>query len=243
MPPSLPSPLHPAFTFPTITFPPYSVLVSLPTQFWFPSSLSFNFPPHSVLISLLTQFWFPSSLSFYHTLHCFTTSLLLLFHFHFHFSLPWIPHFPWLSYCTKRVIEFFIPLLCFSSFLFSSLLFSSLLYSSFCSSWSLRSPLFVACAMNRETCAEYLIGCLDETETSLLISDKRGKWTRTVFEFLYSRQSVLCVVWCSQVQHRALEMPSLRSSRFIAPSSMLSFHYSGLLNLLHCWLSPFLKQA
>jgi ankyrin repeat protein len=37
-----------------------------------------------------------------------------------------------------------------------------------------RSPLFVACAMNREACAEYLIGCLDESETSLLICDKRG---------------------------------------------------------------------
>ena len=37
-----------------------------------------------------------------------------------------------------------------------------------------RSPLFVACAMNREACAEYLIGCLDDTDTDLLITDKRG---------------------------------------------------------------------
>eukprot|EP01038_Epipyxis_sp_PR26KG_P009749 gene9749-13116_t len=37
-----------------------------------------------------------------------------------------------------------------------------------------RSPLFVACALNREACAEFLIGCLDLTETSLLIQDHRG---------------------------------------------------------------------
>lgn len=37
-----------------------------------------------------------------------------------------------------------------------------------------RSPLFVACAMNREDCAEYLINCLDQDETSLLIKDNRG---------------------------------------------------------------------
>jgi ankyrin repeat protein len=37
-----------------------------------------------------------------------------------------------------------------------------------------RSPLFVACAMNRSDVAEYLINCLDETETSLLTKDKRG---------------------------------------------------------------------
>ena len=37
-----------------------------------------------------------------------------------------------------------------------------------------RSPLFVACAMNREQCAEYLIHCLDATQISLLITDKRG---------------------------------------------------------------------
>lgn len=37
-----------------------------------------------------------------------------------------------------------------------------------------RSPLFVACAMNRSDVAEYLINCLDETETSLLTKDTRG---------------------------------------------------------------------
>jgi ankyrin repeat protein len=37
-----------------------------------------------------------------------------------------------------------------------------------------RSPLFVACAMNREQCAEYIINCLDQCETSLLIKDNRG---------------------------------------------------------------------
>ena len=37
-----------------------------------------------------------------------------------------------------------------------------------------RSPLFVACAMNRVECAEFLITSLDSTETSLLLKDKRG---------------------------------------------------------------------
>jgi len=37
-----------------------------------------------------------------------------------------------------------------------------------------RSPLFVACAMNRADCAEYLIDCLDQDETSLTIRDTRG---------------------------------------------------------------------
>lgn len=37
-----------------------------------------------------------------------------------------------------------------------------------------RSPLFVACAMNRVDCAEYLIHCLDDTETNIMIGDHRG---------------------------------------------------------------------
>ena len=37
-----------------------------------------------------------------------------------------------------------------------------------------RSPLFVACAMNRGECAEYLIDCLDQDDTSLTIRDARG---------------------------------------------------------------------
>ena len=37
-----------------------------------------------------------------------------------------------------------------------------------------RSPLFVACAMNRVDCAEYLINCLDETDSSIITQDKRG---------------------------------------------------------------------
>ena len=37
-----------------------------------------------------------------------------------------------------------------------------------------RSPLFVACAMNRGDCAEYLIDCLDSDETSLVSKDSRG---------------------------------------------------------------------
>jgi ankyrin repeat protein len=37
-----------------------------------------------------------------------------------------------------------------------------------------RSPLFVACAMNRVEVAEYLINCLDENDTSLLTKDSRG---------------------------------------------------------------------
>ena len=37
-----------------------------------------------------------------------------------------------------------------------------------------RSPLFVACAMNRSECAEYLIDCLDQDETSLTTKDTRG---------------------------------------------------------------------
>ena len=41
----------------------------------------------------------------------------------------------------------------------------------------LRSPLFVACAMNRVDCTEYLVNCLDNTTTGLgvlLAKDKRG---------------------------------------------------------------------
>lgn len=37
-----------------------------------------------------------------------------------------------------------------------------------------RSPLFVACAMNRWGCAEYLIECLDQETSSLYIQDDRG---------------------------------------------------------------------
>jgi ankyrin repeat protein len=37
-----------------------------------------------------------------------------------------------------------------------------------------RSPLFVACAMNRVDCAEYLIDCLDLDDAALLICDSRG---------------------------------------------------------------------
>ncbi len=37
-----------------------------------------------------------------------------------------------------------------------------------------RSPLFVACAMNRDDIVEYLINALDQDETSLLIRDNRG---------------------------------------------------------------------
>jgi ankyrin repeat protein len=38
-----------------------------------------------------------------------------------------------------------------------------------------RSPLFVACAMNRTRTADYLIGCLDlQNDKALLKRDKRG---------------------------------------------------------------------
>jgi ankyrin repeat protein len=37
-----------------------------------------------------------------------------------------------------------------------------------------RSPLFVACAMNRSELAEYLVGCLDQEMSSLYIQDNRG---------------------------------------------------------------------
>jgi ankyrin repeat protein len=40
-----------------------------------------------------------------------------------------------------------------------------------------RTPLFIACAMNREECAEFLVACMDHTaaaEDQLLRKDKRG---------------------------------------------------------------------
>ena len=37
-----------------------------------------------------------------------------------------------------------------------------------------RSPLFVACAMNRVDCAEYIIECLDGDQASLVVADSRG---------------------------------------------------------------------
>jgi len=37
-----------------------------------------------------------------------------------------------------------------------------------------RTPLFVACAMNREDCAEFIIGCLDKEGKSLYQKDARG---------------------------------------------------------------------
>jgi ankyrin repeat protein len=37
-----------------------------------------------------------------------------------------------------------------------------------------RSPLFVTCAMNRSLCAEFIIGCLDQLDVSLLLKDARG---------------------------------------------------------------------
>lgn len=37
-----------------------------------------------------------------------------------------------------------------------------------------RSPLFVACAMNREDCAEYIISCLDKEDRNLYQKDSRG---------------------------------------------------------------------
>lgn len=37
-----------------------------------------------------------------------------------------------------------------------------------------RSPLFVACAMNRQSCAEFIIGCLDQIDASLIAKDSRG---------------------------------------------------------------------
>ena len=37
-----------------------------------------------------------------------------------------------------------------------------------------RSPLFVACAMNRQSCAEFIIGCLDQIDASLIAKDRRG---------------------------------------------------------------------
>ena len=37
-----------------------------------------------------------------------------------------------------------------------------------------RTPLFVACAMNRVECAEFLVNCLDQSEASLLTMDNRG---------------------------------------------------------------------
>jgi ankyrin repeat protein len=37
-----------------------------------------------------------------------------------------------------------------------------------------RSPLFVACAMNREDCTDFLVNCLDHMESLLLLKDKRG---------------------------------------------------------------------
>jgi len=43
-----------------------------------------------------------------------------------------------------------------------------------CQDADLRSPLFVACAMNREACAEFIVGCLDQVDASLLAKDRRG---------------------------------------------------------------------
>jgi ankyrin repeat protein len=37
-----------------------------------------------------------------------------------------------------------------------------------------RSPLFVACAMNRDSCAEFLVTSLDQIEQSILLKDHRG---------------------------------------------------------------------
>ena len=37
-----------------------------------------------------------------------------------------------------------------------------------------RSPLFIACAMNRSDCAEYIINCLDNDESAIYQSDSRG---------------------------------------------------------------------
>jgi len=39
----------------------------------------------------------------------------------------------------------------------------------------LRTPLFIACAMNREVCVEYLIDCLDQAVSNMIIDSVNHK--------------------------------------------------------------------
>ena len=39
----------------------------------------------------------------------------------------------------------------------------------------LRTPLFIACAMNREVCTEYLIDCLDQAVSNMIIDSVNHK--------------------------------------------------------------------